>query len=368
MCSRVVDGRYSNALEQPRFVGRRVGQQRQRLVGMGGDDDPIGVVQLVGLVPDLDAVGVPGDRPDRRRGVHRGEVLRRPFDVVPGPADDGPPLRRAGDGQHAVIVQEGEQVAGRVAAGAVEPAGPDRRDQRQHEVIGEVVGEPAGRQELLQGQVVVGARPAPPGRAGGSTSPARASPGISAGRPTSAGRTARRSPSSRRTPARSRGSGRSSTSRNPGWRRRARRTAAAGSGRCGRCAPGKPSPGRRPDRSSWRRRGCGRARRAGRRPRTAGRRTGVAAGARRSDRPPRCPRRRRSGAGCSVSSVVLLLVPQPTGSVFGLAGWRQCAFGNRHSDCRWLRLAAARVRIGPDAFGVVITTVPRSTSDHAWAW
>ena len=63
-----------------------------------------------------------------------------------------------------MVVQEGEQVPGRVGQRGLRRTGPDRRHERQREVRAEIGGEPACLQELAQRQLglTAGTRPAAP--------------------------------------------------------------------------------------------------------------------------------------------------------------------------------------------------------------
>ncbi|GGL75012.1 hypothetical protein GCM10010095_69920 [Streptomyces anthocyanicus] len=61
-----------------------------------------------------------------------------PVDAGAGAAGDRAPDRGAADGEHAVVVQEAEQVGGRVAQGGGGVAGPDGGDDGRHEVGAEV--------------------------------------------------------------------------------------------------------------------------------------------------------------------------------------------------------------------------------------
>ena len=70
--------RVAERLEGLHLLVARVGQQVQRLVGMGGDDDAVEAIDQPSDVADLDAVGPPGDVGDAsRRGARPGAVAAR---------------------------------------------------------------------------------------------------------------------------------------------------------------------------------------------------------------------------------------------------------------------------------------------------
>ena len=71
-------------------------------------------------------------------------------DVLPRAAGDRAPGRGPEDAEHAVVVEEREQVAGGVVERDVRVAGPDRGDERLHEVPDEVRREAAVGEELAQ--------------------------------------------------------------------------------------------------------------------------------------------------------------------------------------------------------------------------
>ena len=134
---------------------RRRLQHRERLGGVGGDDD--GVVRRRGpaAVGDLDTRvelahrGDLGVEPDLlEAGRHGGDVGARA-------AGHGAPRRRSEDAQHAVVLEEREEEAGGVVERGGGVARPHGRHQGLHEVAHEVGREAAGVEELAQRLVVV---------------------------------------------------------------------------------------------------------------------------------------------------------------------------------------------------------------------
>ena len=78
------------------------------------------------------------------------------LDIRVRPAVDGAPRRRPEHRQHAVVIEEGEEVARRVAARGCCVARPHRGDERQHEVFAEVRGEVLAVEEVVERLVGVG--------------------------------------------------------------------------------------------------------------------------------------------------------------------------------------------------------------------
>ena len=149
----------------------RLGEHRQRLVGVGGDDDRVVRRDLAVAVGDLHAVRGLEHRGDLGAEADVGQPGADPADVLAGAAGHGAPLRRPEDAEHPVVLQEREEVAGRVVQRQVGVRGPHRGDQRLHEVPLEVRREAAAGQEVAQRLVGVAAgrvlgrleqRPGPP--------------------------------------------------------------------------------------------------------------------------------------------------------------------------------------------------------------
>ena len=132
------------------LFGGRLRQHRERLGGVGGDDDGVVRRDLAVAVGDLDAVPGLGDGGDLGADPDVGQPGSHPGDVLVRAAGDRPPLRRAEDAEHAVVLEEREQVAGRVVQGQVGVGRPHGGDERLHEVPGEVRREPAVREEVTQ--------------------------------------------------------------------------------------------------------------------------------------------------------------------------------------------------------------------------
>jgi hypothetical protein len=133
----------------------RVGEQRPRLVGVGGEHDPVEGPEVVGVVVDLDAVGLAGHPAHRDADPDRGERRSEPVHVRAGAADHGRPRVPPGDREQPVVVEEREEVAGRVAQGVGVTGGPHAGDERERVVPDEVRAEAAVGEELTErGEVV----------------------------------------------------------------------------------------------------------------------------------------------------------------------------------------------------------------------
>ena len=215
---------------------RRLGEHREGLVGVGGDHHAVVRRDPAVAVGDVHAIGRLGDRGDLAAGAHVGQRRGQPIDVLPGAAGDRAPLGRAEDAEHPVVLEEREQVARRVVQRDVRVAGPDRGDQRLHEVPLEVRREAAVGKEPAQRAIVVRPReqrPRSPMEARDlGEHPQVGAPREGAQRSAPARRD--RAPPPTRGRCRRRGS--TSTSPTAGWPRRARRTGAAAPGRCAGCA------------------------------------------------------------------------------------------------------------------------------------
>ena len=122
---------------------------------MGGDHDRVEGVDLAVAVGDLHARGRLEHRGHLGAGAYVGQAGGDLGDVLTRAAGDGAPLRRAEDLQHAVVLQEGEQVARRVVQRDRRVTGPDARDQRLHEVGPEQRREPAALEERPERLVLV---------------------------------------------------------------------------------------------------------------------------------------------------------------------------------------------------------------------
>ena len=126
--------------EDTLLLRRRTGEHRQGRRGMDRDDDTVECLAAT-------AGGHVDPRPVvLDRGHRRGEAdVRDPagdgLDVGAAAPEHGPPRRRPDDPEHPVVVEEGEQVPGRVPVGVLGVAGPHGRDERRHEPAAEVGGE-----------------------------------------------------------------------------------------------------------------------------------------------------------------------------------------------------------------------------------
>ena len=98
--------------------------------------------------------GHPPHRAHRRTRADFGEARHDRFDVGRRSAGDGAPRRRAEDREHAVVLEEDEQVPGRIPHRVTRRARPHRGHQRGHEVVHEVGGEAVPVQERADGLVV----------------------------------------------------------------------------------------------------------------------------------------------------------------------------------------------------------------------
>ena len=154
VCSWAVLRENGIAESTSRWVGGRLGQHRQGLAGVGGDHHGVEGVDLAVAVGDLDSRGRLEHRGHLGAGAYVGQAGGHLGDVLARAAGDGAPLRRAEDLQHAVVLQEGEQVARRVVEGDRRVAGPHAGDQRLHEVGAEERGEPAALEERPERLVV----------------------------------------------------------------------------------------------------------------------------------------------------------------------------------------------------------------------
>ena len=130
-------------------------------MGVRGDHDGVVRRDLAVAVGDLDAVrrleqrGDLGAQADRAAGgLQRGGDL---LDVAVRSAGDGAPGRRPEDAEHAVVGEEGEEVAGGVVQRHLGVTRPHSRHERLHEVPHEVGGEAVLGQEVAQR--LVGAHP-----------------------------------------------------------------------------------------------------------------------------------------------------------------------------------------------------------------
>ena len=151
---RVRDRAQDGALARGRFV-----EQQQRLVGVHGDDGRVEKPRRVVSRLHQHAVGHPPQRVHRCPDRHLVEPGCDGLHVICRTAGHRAPCRRAEHRQHAVVVEEDEQVPRRVAHRVGAGAGPHRRDQGRDEVVDEIRREAVPVQEGFQRLEVVGAAP-----------------------------------------------------------------------------------------------------------------------------------------------------------------------------------------------------------------
>jgi hypothetical protein len=140
--------------ERAALVLARIGEEPERLIGVGGEDHAVEAPGLSVLGRQLDAARVAAHPSHRAPGVHAvAQPPRQRLHVSRAPPADRPPLRRV-ERQPAVMGEEPEQrprgEAGDVAMGG-RPHGPD---QGQQEVPGERPREAVGGEELGERPVV----------------------------------------------------------------------------------------------------------------------------------------------------------------------------------------------------------------------
>ena len=150
MCSSAGLAEYGSAASTSRWVGVGSASIASAWSGWVAMTTASNVVGVAVAVDDLDAV-----RRSRATDVTwcRADVVEPradPVDVRARAADHRLPLRRPEDAEHAVVVEEGEQVAGGVVQRDLRVARPDRGHDGLHEVAGEVRREAAGVEELAQ--------------------------------------------------------------------------------------------------------------------------------------------------------------------------------------------------------------------------
>ena len=135
MCSTASFAVYSNAPSSRRSSARGILEQRERLVGVRGDDD---------VVEAADRPSSVAPRPRRRRAA---APARRADPAVPGAARasrrrscgsrrDRPPAEAA-EAEHAVVVEEADRVRGREVERPPGRGRPERRGERDEEVAAE---------------------------------------------------------------------------------------------------------------------------------------------------------------------------------------------------------------------------------------
>ena len=229
------------------------GEHQQCLVGMGGDDG--GVETSRRRMSASDTSTPSGSRrtdAHRRRRAHLVDDAWRPRRRT-RPNRRPRSARSASRRPTACRGAPGTRTGSAPGSCSDSPGGrrPHRRDERCHEVVDEVLGEPVAVEEFADGRVV---------RVTLEQAQRRPVESLDLGQHEQIARTGQRRPGreqpaepagARRTPARSRRRAPTSTCRFPWWRCRVRRTAGTAWGRCGRCARGRPSRRAMVRPSSW---------------------------------------------------------------------------------------------------------------------
>ena len=150
------------------LLRRRIVQQGQRRVAVGGDHHLVEALHVAGDVAHLRAAGDALARrsPARRCGPRPVKAARQLADIGAAAALDRAPQAAAEDAHHAVVLEEADQGRGRIGADRRQRRRPDRRGLRQQVVVaerlavallGQVVVE-RGQRRLQRGQVL---RPVP---------------------------------------------------------------------------------------------------------------------------------------------------------------------------------------------------------------
>ena len=156
-------GLVGDRAQQLVLAGRRVGEQLQRLVGVGGEDDLVEALGVVAARRDRDVVGVPGDLVDRSREAEtvtprRGQRL----DVAVRAAGDRPPLRAVAEAEHPVVGEELDQEARGEAPHLARVGRPHRRGLGHDQAVDERARVPPLLQEVPErGAVAVGRQQRP---------------------------------------------------------------------------------------------------------------------------------------------------------------------------------------------------------------
>ena len=128
-------------------------QQPQRVAGMHRDHHPVEVPHPAGGVTYLHPVRRPAHRAHRRTPKDLAQCRGDVFDIDRGSAGDSTPAGSVAAHEQAVIVEKRQQRTDRIAAGGRRVTGPDGGDQRQDDVIGEILRQPDVGQHRRQGQV-----------------------------------------------------------------------------------------------------------------------------------------------------------------------------------------------------------------------
>ena len=143
--------------EQPALVVARIFEQPQRLVGVCRDDNAVEAPQLVAGEAQLDAVVEPADRPHPRREVD-SQPLRQRAHVRLTAAGHCLPAE-APEAEHPVIREEPDRIDEREVERPVGSRRPERRAQRNEEVVAEarrvaLLGDVARQRPVLVAWIV----------------------------------------------------------------------------------------------------------------------------------------------------------------------------------------------------------------------
>ena len=141
--------RVGQAGERVSLVVARVGQQRERLIGMAGQDHAIEPLRSGIACRDLHASVVAADAAHRRPQLHAPAQTRAEgVHVALGAALDRVPLRRVAHAQKPVVVEEAHEEAGGHLAHARRRRRPDGSAHRREEVVGQPAPVAASLEEL----------------------------------------------------------------------------------------------------------------------------------------------------------------------------------------------------------------------------
>ena len=158
VCNIVTLRRVPEGAENLTVGGGRRRQDPQRLVGVGGDDRGVERRLVAVNGPELNVSLASAHALDWRGELNVVQALGDPLDVGPRTADHGPPLGSPADRQQTVVVEEREEVEGRIVHRRAGGARPHSRDHRDEKVRAEVVGEAVRRRERAERRAVVSGR------------------------------------------------------------------------------------------------------------------------------------------------------------------------------------------------------------------
>ena len=146
---RLVAGVGERTQDSP-LVGRRIGQEPKRFVGVGGDDGAVEPPRRITVDHDGDAVRVPLERDHGRAKVEASSNPREDrAHLFAAPADDGLPAAPA-KAEHPVIVEEANRIGGRDVERPLRGRRPDGGGQRDEVVVTELAGVSLARDVALE--------------------------------------------------------------------------------------------------------------------------------------------------------------------------------------------------------------------------